>query len=566
MGLKYKKIKNMSMKFKMTAMFLVIIVLLSTVSIVSYFSMKGSVQKLDGMLQTTIVANNILDLDAEILKDLTNYILSKDQNELDKIQGNLNDVQTNINFLLEHSKDKESQSNLTGLVRLCEAFKESVNATIESANNKETGKAIEHKDYSKKVAGFMSDSINRFIAHELSGQKIIRVELQKKTNATGVIVLGSIIIISLISILGAVSFSKYIGNIISQLAKYAQSISEGNLKVPQIKVKTQDDVGVLGTSFNKMSSNLSLIIQGINNSSMDVTQLSERLKDIVSQSAASLQEIGNAMNDVASGTTEQLEKSYETSKVINTVYKSNEEIASSTEGVLTTAEHANSAAVNGHKKLEVLIKQIETIENTIQSSFSITETLKEKSGAIKVILDMIASIATQTNLLALNASIEAARAGENGRGFAVVAGEIRNLAEASTSATHEISKVLGEIQAETAHVAEGMNIGVNEANEGIKRAYEASEAFKEILKTSEEMENEVKRISLKLQSNVNAIKQVEQMGTKILNIATQSSDSCTEVAASIEEQSAGLQEITSSAMTLSESAVNLQALIEQFDF
>ncbi|WP_069999498.1 methyl-accepting chemotaxis protein [Cellulosilyticum sp. I15G10I2] len=564
--MKSKKNRNMSIKMKMTAMFLVIIVLLSAVSIISYFSMKASMQQLDAMIQTSVVANNVLDLDAEIIKDLTNYIVSKDENEVARIKANLNSVQENISFLIATNKNKESQNNLTGLSRLFDAFTESIDGSIEFVNNRETGKAIEQKEYTKKVAGFMSDSVSQFIAQELSNQKVVRMELQRKTNALGIMALGAIVLIGTISTLGAVYFSKYIGNTISQLALYAHNISEGKLKVPQIKVKTQDDIGILGNAFNKMSSNLALIIKGINESSVNVALLSEKVRDIVTQSASSLQEIGSAMNDVAGGTTEQLDKSYETSKIINDVCQGNEEIAKNTESVLATAEGATSAAANGNKKLELLIKQIETIEDKITSSYDSTETLRVKSADIKVILDMITSIATQTNLLALNASIEAARAGENGRGFSVVANEIRNLAEASTSATREISKVLNEIQIETQNVAEGMTLGVAEANEGIKRAYEASEAFQAILKTSEEMENQVKLISTELQNNVRAIKKVEEMSSAILNIATQSSDSCNEVAASIEEQSAGLQEITSSAITLSDSASDLQSMIKQFEF
>ncbi len=564
--MKSKKIINMSIKIKMTAMFLTIILLLSTVSMISYFSMKASMKQLDEMIQVTVVANSILDLDTEVLNDLTKYIVNKDENEEASIEMNLENVQENIKFLLDNSEDPNSQFYLTGLSRLFNAFSENVMGTIELVNNKQTGQAIEQKDYAKKVAGFMSDSIGEFIAYELNSQKAIRVALNTRTNVLGIVSLGAIVLIGLISTLGAVYFSKYIGNTISQLAIYAQNISQGNLKVPQIKVTTQDDIGLLGNAFNKMSSNLALIIQGINDSSVNVTDLSEKVKEIVTQSASSLEEIGNSMNDVASGTSEQLEQSYETSKIINNVYNGNEAIAKNTKSVLSTAENASGAAINGNEKLELLIKQIEIIENKIKSSYDITETLRVKSGDIKVILDMITSIATQTNLLALNASIEAARAGENGKGFAVVANEIRNLAGASTSATREISKVLNEIQAGTEHVADGMTIGVAEANEGIKRAYEAGEAFKEILKTSTEMESQVKLITVELQNNVNEIKKVEQMSTKILNIATHSSDSCNEVAASIEQQSAGLQEITSSAITLSDSAANLQELIKQFEF
>ena len=54
----------------------------------------------------------------------------------------------------------------------------------------------------------------------------------------------------------------------------------------------------------------------------------------------------------------------------------------------------------------------------------------------------IDAIASQTNLLALNATIEAARAGDAGRGFAVVAGEVKALANQTSSATGEISTTL----------------------------------------------------------------------------------------------------------------------------
>ena len=65
------------------------------------------------------------------------------------------------------------------------------------------------------------------------------------------------------------------------------------------------------------------------------------------------------------------------------------------------------------------------------------------------VLGVISDIAQQTNLLALNATIEAARAGDAGRGFAVVAAEVKALAGQTAAATHDIAKLVGDMQGAT---------------------------------------------------------------------------------------------------------------------
>ena len=78
--------------------------------------------------------------------------------------------------------------------------------------------------------------------------------------------------------------------------------------------------------------------------------------------------------------------------------------------------------------------------------------LNDSTRHIDDVTGLIQTVAAQTNLLALNATIEAARAGDAGKGFAVVAGEVKELANKTSSATGEISTHVAMVQSATQSV------------------------------------------------------------------------------------------------------------------
>ncbi|WP_342050257.1 MULTISPECIES: methyl-accepting chemotaxis protein [unclassified Cupriavidus] len=139
-------------------------------------------------------------------------------------------------------------------------------------------------------------------------------------------------------------------------------------------------------------------------------------------------EIASGTDDLSSRTTQQAASLEETAA-------SMEELTTT---VRQTAEHATRANDLASDASDVARRGGGHVGNVVRTMHDINES----SARIEDIVGIIEGIAFQTNILALNAAVEAARAGEQGRGFAVVAGEVRTLAQRSSTAAKEIKTLI----------------------------------------------------------------------------------------------------------------------------
>ena len=146
------------------------------------------------------------------------------------------------------------------------------------------------------------------------------------------------------------------------------------------------------------------------------------------------------------------------------------------------------------------------------------------SEEIRSIIQVIEDIASQTNLLSLNASIEAARAGEAGRGFAVVAEQVKNLAEQSTEAAGETTKLIGST--------------IDAVNKGIAIAEETEASMDQVMEEAEASTKRMVDMAQALQAEVSSVQQIDENIAHVAGIVDNNSASSQETAAVSEEQSA----------------------------
>ncbi|MCE1247184.1 MAG: methyl-accepting chemotaxis protein [Firmicutes bacterium] len=307
---------------------------------------------------------------------------------------------------------------------------------------------------------------------------------------TNQLVIGSVILIVVLVFIVLYVSSVLITRPLKEAVEMAEAISQGDL-TKDLEVKSNDEIGQLADSMDKMVNALREIVENVETASRNVTagsrQLSDKSMEIsqgATEQAASAEEASSSMEEMASNIKQSSDNASETEKIAVKV--------------------AKGAKAGG-----------ESVIQTVAAMKKIAEKI-----------NIIEEIARQTNMLALNAAIEAARAGEHGKGFAVVASEVRKLAERSQHAAAEISQVsinsvkiaeeagniltgiLPDIQ-RTADLVQEISVASNEQNIGASQINKALQQLDQVIQknaaSSEELASTAEELSSQAEQLQSAI-------------------------------------------------------------
>ncbi|MGG3891453.1 methyl-accepting chemotaxis protein [Metabacillus fastidiosus] len=362
----------------------------------------------------------------------------------------------------------------------------------------------------------------------------------------------------------ALYMNKIITNPIKFISKLLNKIANGDLKVEKVRVKTKDEIAMLGNSVNKMASSLQGLIGEIKNTSEHVVSASEELTASASETSRATEQITSTIQEVATGTENQVKSVDDCAASIERLSNGIEQVASSAHNVNITMDATLEKSDNGNKAVQNAINQMDSVNKSVDELSHVIKGLGARSQEIGNILDVITDISAQTNLLALNAAIEAARAGEQGRGFAVVADEVRKLAEQSANSAQQISEMISVIQEETKFAVQSMTSTVQEVSEGIATVNIANESFEEIQQAIKGVSQQILDVTTSSEQMSVSIEEINKVMNLIIEMTGLTAEGTQNITSATEEQLSSMEEITASAISLSQMSEKLQEYTLRF--
>jgi methyl-accepting chemotaxis protein len=334
----------------------------------------------------------------------------------------------------------------------------------------------------------------------------------------------------------SIGFARSLGLRLGRGVQFVQEIASGDLTFASPEQGRADELGELIEAMSEMRDHLRTMVGEI--------------QSVAGALSLSAESVSSSSVQIAAASTEQRNQAAQVAAALEEMIASVREVSSNCHQATQNAVQTGNLAETSCHSVEAVAEDVRDMASEAQRNAKSVQELGDRSGQISQIVTLIQEIAGQTNLLALNAAIESARAGEHGRGFAVVAGEVRRLAERTTSATKEIAEAVHSIQQGTQDAVSH----INDSSERVGKSVVAADAAAQSLGTLGSGTAQVRQL----------IEQIAQATEEQSQASALVGQSMNEISNSISSSSQGAEESARAANELVKLSRQLAEQISRF--
>ncbi|MGE5672600.1 MAG: methyl-accepting chemotaxis protein [Mycobacterium leprae] len=580
---------------KLAATFLFILALLAVVGYVGYSQLDKVQTSLATVDRRKTLADGATEAEALLNKqaaDVRGFLLYQDETMMTDFQTDSAAMMKQLDTLAATAQRAEVKGVVEQLKKAEAEYQDTVNS---AAQMQRAGQSQQAATFLRAQGVTKYNSLYNMV-QQFSADRDKEAESEvtaanQSADASQNRMLGVMAGAFLIGLIVIVVLARRIVRPLRALAVAAGHLATGDLTMPLLAIRDNDETGDVTRAFNGMLTSLQELVKGVTRSSEVVAGSAEQLSSTTTQVAEAAQGMSRAVTEVAEGASTQVKaveeslsmiaelqaaigqiaagaqdqaaSAQETSRVVDRISVEIDDMTTKARNVDRSSQQALAAARTGSAVVEQTARGMERIQESVQASSAQVAELGQLSTQIGAITDAITEIADQTNLLALNAAIEAARAGEAGRGFAVVAEEVRKLAERAGRSAHEITGLIAAIQGGTTQVVNQMEQVNSHAGEGTELAARTRDALADILRVVEQTAADTHSIIQATESLANASRLVAEAANAVAAVTEENTASTEQMAAGAEQVSVSARSITRVSEANAASAEEVSASVEE---
>ncbi|MGO4547100.1 methyl-accepting chemotaxis protein [Paenibacillus sp. 2TAB23] len=559
-------IRHQAIRSKLIVAFLLVLLLMGTVSGAQMFVFNKYIDKYNSML-----------VSIEKSSALTGSLKSEFDPEIERIVNGRQSFEESghhamVNYIEDQLIEIKQNESATSIKEKIDATSKTLDS-LKSQLNKLNQLIIDKATVDEQTAAFenivLVSSLVESDLDQLVRAKLI-VNSSEKDLITSqfqqnVLIYSSVFIVGIVvSLLIAWKISSEIAIPIRKLSVNVSQLAQGNLSVEPVFSRNRDEIGKLCDAFNMMFETLRTIIDRVRETNEQVVTSSYQMD-------AGLHENKLAGEDIATATMKVSQSLYEHDEYVQLSVREFDELVRLFQTITTNSYKINTKAFDslhiaeeGNQQIESFMEQFAELKMTVSYVNQDANLLYQLSNEMAVMLLDIRKISSETNILALNASIEAQRASEHGRGFAVIAGRVKQLAGQTAKLSVQIDEKMANVRHTVQTIQNRMMESIEQLQFGEEVATKAQLGYQSIHEANVTVQAEIQTITEELSSGGDRLNRIHHLVKEVEIRAERIKQDIDEISSMEEEQVAALEQVAASSDILTKHISELNTTVSVF--
>ncbi|AZB44607.1 sensor histidine kinase [Bacillus sp. FJAT-42376] len=265
-----------SIRTKLLIYFSVFVALFNIVTFSIYFSSNRIVSEYHQSFQGFLLFNEVSQQANSIYEKINGFAVEKDGKFVREYDQLKRDFSRNMKKLETEKPGGVGDSQLHNYRNMMQSLLTESDSTIEEVKTSQIDDYLLHLKEVRNISSYIQESTLTLLNMELSEYRAFYQDMEKRNQAFQWFTISLFTSTLLLALLLALFFSRGVTRPIRQLSDAAKEIASGRFEGPTIAFTSNDEISVLGESFNYMKNNLKRLIEEIEEKS----ELDQLLKEL----------------------------------------------------------------------------------------------------------------------------------------------------------------------------------------------------------------------------------------------------------------------------------------------
>ncbi|RTR27575.1 HAMP domain-containing protein [Robertmurraya yapensis] len=249
-----------SIRDKLIVYFFVFAALFTVVSISIYFSSSRLMNEYHNSFNHFLVLNGVSQTTTSLSESTRDYVIERKDEDLERYFQLLTELKKQKVELEENSRERE-QIQTKNYLNLIDAFVMETELAVGFVLLDDIQSSTAHLKEEQRMAAYIQETTLQLINTKLSDYQSFYNDLQHRNSSFQLFILFLFLTTVILGAFMAIRFAQGINKPIQILSKEAKEVSLGNFHTEPINIKTNDELKLLGDSFNKMKFSIRELIE-----------------------------------------------------------------------------------------------------------------------------------------------------------------------------------------------------------------------------------------------------------------------------------------------------------------